>query len=483
MPPMLSIDFGNSYTKVALRQNPNGRAEPLKDGSLVWDEFNLCVPTLAMEQTVVGYPTWYYGTDVAKFAADTPNLTIHRNWKPHFFDKGTVTTPCVPVTAGARRAARPAPPGITPEAWAVMSAKFPKEQLEQLWLDLGGTDSTDEGEEEVTELEHKAIGLGFFRWLREFVDPVCLKRIGRPAADVPARISLPSFGNMTKAELLLREILSEAGWKLDDTAPVLPEPLSNAIGTFTEGANATRQGAHPDYASMFHNTGMLNRMRDAILKKDGVKSAWALIVDVGGYTTDFAMVGIDLQDIDARLEGEIDDKKRLAHQSKPLGVSELDRRLLEVLPEGKRDALREVLANQERFEAFHRSCYGKNHTYVLKRTKIGATATEKKLVADVVQKFADEAADDAETFLEINQYDQIDDLILTGGGTLIPKVRDALCARLSRYAKHGLKAHTNYAEGERLPGVKHPHKLPLELVRGATAVGGASVYFDFADRE
>jgi hypothetical protein len=335
-------------------------------------------------------------------------------------------------------------------------------------------------EVKITEPEHRVIALGFFRWLREFVDPVCVKRIGRLASEIPVRISLPSFGNMTKAELLLRTILGDAGWRLDETAPVLPEPLSNALGTFTEGVNATRQkGAHPDYGAMFCNTGMLRRMREAILG-GGVKVAWALIVDVGGYTTDFAMVGIDLQDIDARLEGKIAGKKRLAHHSKPLGVSELDRRLLAVLPDSKRVALEEVLADQQRFEAFHRACYGKNHTYVLKRTKIGATASEKALVADVVKKFAEDAADDAETFLEVNQYRMIDDLILTGGGTLIPKVRDALCARLSGYAPRGLKVHTHFADGETIPGARQPHKLPLELVRGATAVGGASVYFDFA---
>lgn len=479
MPPMLSIDFGNSYTKVALRVGRDDRTEGIKDGSLVWDEVNLCVPTLAAEHAVVGYPTWHYGTDVTRFAVDTPNLTVHRNWKPHFFDKATVT-PRVPVAVAAGRGARSAPPGITPEAWTVMSATLPPGQLDQLRLRLGGTAPTDGAGEEVTESEHKVMGLGFFRWLREFVDPVCLKRTGRPAAEIPVRISLPSFGNMTKAELLLSEILAEAGWRLDDTAPMLPEPLSNAIGAFTEGTNAThRRGQHPDYAAMFRNTGMLKRMRDAILNK-GAKSAWALIVDVGGYTTDFAMVGIDLQDIDARLEGEIEDKKRLAHQSKPLGVSELDRRLLAVLPDVKQAVLREALTDQQRFEAFHRGCYGKNHKYVLKRATIGGTPTEKKLVTDVVQTFATDAADDAEEFLEINQYDRVDDLILTGGGTLIPKVRDALCASLSRYAAKGLKVHTYFTEGESLPGVKQPHRLPLELVRGATAVGGASVYFDFA---
>jgi hypothetical protein len=482
MTPILSIDFGNSYTKVALRPGREERAEAIKDASLQpFDETNLCIPTLAAEYTLNGQTTWLFGTDATRFAEGTTGLFVHRNWKPHFFEKGTVGTP-KPVP-GAVRARVGAPPGITYAAWAVMQQSLPQAQLDQIWTSLDNSAPAEEGDEEeqeITEPELKVIALGFFNWLREFVDPVCVKRIGRRASDIPVRISLPSFGNMAKAELLLREILVDAGWQLDETAPVLPEPLSNALGTFTEGANATRQkGTHPDYGTMFGYTGLLQKMKDAILGR-GSKVAWALIVDVGGYTTDFAMVGIDLQDIDARLEGETDGKKRLSHLSKPLGVSALDRRLLAVLPEAKQKALEEVLADQQRFEAFHRVCYGKTHRYTLKSTTIGDTPAEKKVVGDVVQKFAEDTADAVEKFLEINQYEEIDDLILTGGGTLIPKVRDALCARLSGYAPRGLKVHTNFAEGETIPGARQPHQLHVELVRGATAVGGASVYFDFA---
>jgi hypothetical protein len=481
MPPVLSIDFGNSYTKVALRPGREERTNTIKDGSLSFDETNICIPTVAAEQTVLGQPTWHFGTDATRFTGETEGLIVYRNWKPHFFERGTLAAPKparIPVGAGRARAG--APPGITEAAWAAMQQTLSPLQLDQIWTSLANPASFEDEKEEVTEPEHRVIALGFFRWLREFVDPVCLKRIGLHAHNVPVRISLPSFGNMTKAELLLREILDEAGWKLDETAPVLPEPLSNALGTFTEGANATRQrGAHPDYSVMFGNTGMLRRMHDAILGR-GRSVAWALIVDVGGYTTDFAMVGIDLKDIDARLEGQIDGKKRLSHLSKPLGVSALDRRLLAVLPEAKQKALEEVLADQQRFEAFHRVCYGKTHRYTLKSTTIGDTPAEKKVVGDVVQKFAEDTADAVETFLEVHQYEEIDDLILTGGGTLVPKVRDALCARLSKYAPRGLKVHTHFADGETIPGAKQPHKLPLELVRGATAVGGASVYFDFA---
>ena len=134
---------------------------------------------------------------------------------------------------------------------------------------------------------------------------------------------------------------------MDSTVAALPEPLSNAIGTFTEGRNVTHlNGTNPHYGQMFKDTGMLARMRDAILN-DGVKAAWVLVVDVGGYTTDFATLGLDLEDIDAKLEGVLDGKPRLAHTSKPLGVTDLDRAFRQVLPEAKQIALDEVIGDPD----------------------------------------------------------------------------------------------------------------------------------------
>lgn len=366
-----------------------------------------------------------------------------------------------------------------------MVATLSADQLDALWAKLDGPLEEPRPAEEVTEPEYKAIASGYFKWLREFVDPACVKRLGCPAADIPVRVSLPSFGNMNKAELLLTEILSEAGWTLDRTAPTLPEPLSNAIGTFSEGVNATNlRGEHPNYGRMFEKTGMIGRMRKAILE-DGPTSAWVLIVDIGGYTTDFAMAGIDLTAIDARLSGTADGRKRLAHKSTPLGVAELDRRLLGILSPARQEALAALLhePDQQRLEAFHRGCYGPLGRYALRSGGvIGGTTGEKKAVRDVIQAFADQAADDAERFLEIHQYDRIDDLILTGGGTLIPLVRDTLGARLSGHAdpKTGLKVHTYFTERETLFSIRNLHRLSYPMVRGATAVGGASVYFDFA---
>jgi hypothetical protein len=281
--------------------------------------------------------------------------------------------------------------------------------------------------------------------------------------------------------MLLTDILTEAGWRLDDRAPVLPEPLANAIGTFTEGRNAThRNHTAPHYGQMFQHTGLLARMREAILH-GGPKTAWVLIVDLGGYTADFAMVGLDLEDIDARFDGQIGGKPRLKHNSRPIGVTDLDNRVHELLPELKQKALDQVVADpdQQRLESFHKNCFGYLGRHTLKKVTIGDSTKEKGAIREVIAQFAAEVADDAEGFLDTYQYDKIDDLILTGGGTMIPAVREALCKRLSHYGVR--KVHLYMAEGEKPVSSIPPHPLKSMLVRGATAIGGTSVYFDFAE--
>jgi hypothetical protein len=486
---MLSIDFGNTYTKVGLRLDSDAPGELLKDASLKWDDMNACVPTVAACFEPDGKTAWHYGTDVLKFRENTPGLAVYRNWKPRFFEGPGTRRAAAPagrsVAVPVGGPALSAPPGVTADAWEKLKGTLSPEELVKVWVNLGGGSAPvavpAPPAVEETEPIYKHIGLGFFRWLREFFDPVCHRRLGRPASEVPARVSLPSFGSVAKAEMLLTHILTDAGWRLDDRAPVLPEPLSNAIGTFTEGVNATHLNrTQPHYGRMFQHTGLLARMREALLN-GGPKSAWVLIADLGGYTADFAMVGFDLTDIDARFDGEINGKPRLAHKSRPIGVTDLDSRVRELLPEPKRKALDQAIADpdQQRLESFHKNCFGHLGRHTLKKVTIGDSAKEKGLIREVIAQFAEEVADDAEGFLDTYQYDQIDDLILTGGGTMIPAVREALCKRLSHYGVR--KVHLYMADGENPVSSIPPHPLKSVLVRGATAIGGASLYFDYAE--
>ena len=489
MKPMLSIDFGNTYTKVGLRFDSESTSILVKDASLKWDDFNVCIPTVAACHDVEGGSRWYYGTEVLKFRETAPGLTVFRNWKPQFFDgphsKRLLKKKPILVSACHGIRSLPAPDGFSGEAWEVLKKTLSDDDLTKIVIQLGGHDMSiddlKESNEEQTEPIYKEIGLGFFSWLRSFIDPVCRKRLKLSASEIPARVSLPSFGSITKASMLLQEILSEAGWKLDAHAPVLAEPLANAIGTFTEGKNAThRNGKSPHYGQMFAHAGLLSQMREAALF-GGRKTAWILIIDLGGFTADFAMLGLDLEEIDAKLSGKLDGKNRLAVFSRPIGVTDLDLRIRNELAFNKQQALDQVIndPDQQRLESFHVNCFGHLGRYAGKNLKVGDSAREKTMIREIIEKFGQDVADDADDFMEVHQFERIDELILTGGGTMIPAVRKALATRMSHYGVR--KLHVYMGEEEPSFSSIPVHQLPREFVRGATAFGGSSVYFDFAD--
>ena len=116
----------------------------------------------------------------------------------------------------------------------------------------------------------------------------------------------------------------------------------------------------PNYGKMFEQTGLLQVIRQAILH-DGPSVSWVLIVDLGGYTLDFAMVGLDLEDIDCPFNGTIEDLPRIATHSEPIGVTTLDTRIYEVLSPEKKGVFKELEKDpdQKRMEAIHKIIYGK----------------------------------------------------------------------------------------------------------------------------
>jgi len=229
---------------------------------------------------------------------------------------------------------------------------------------------------------------------------------------------------------------------------------------------------------MLENTGLRERIREATLA-DGRKSAWTLTIDLGGYTTDFAMMGFPLDDFEPSFtEGTLDDLPRTRHQSTALGVAELDQRIIAALPPGKAAAYQAVLAapNGVQLENLHRSLLGELKPYSLgKIGRIGA-GSEMATIRDVIEQFSNEMADAAETFLQTHQYEVIDDLILTGGGLMIPLIRDHLIGAL----KHRLsdRAHIHVYRSSNQVIDPRFHQLDQLMIRGATAIGGASVYFD-----
>lgn len=497
MSAMISIDFGNSYTKVGVRTSRKTTSEPVNDASLTQDQLNLCIPSLVGCVTSDG--TWYYGMDVIQYGKRT-GMQVYRNWKPIFFEgveKYLSRQPTVPVGASVRVSetrmpvtqakAHAAKLGVSLGAFI----SFLRSQGKEVELE-SATARKDFWERPTEQDFHKHFAVGYFRWLREFIAPICRMKFNNLDVEhTPVRISLPSFGSQTHAEERLIEILQESGWKTDEKHPALAEPVSNAIGIFTEGRNATwfppkEHGQEfPWYPDLFGDDSEVFRaLRNAATGHGGTSPYWTMVIDVGGYTADFAIIGFDPKNFDGDLQGIVDGKKRLLTFSQPIGVHTLDTRVCDVLPQSKADYLRQIDQDIDQFviERFHRVVYDNLRPHeTVKHGTIGA-GEEGKNIRDCIEGFAAEIADYAERFLvEHDGHDRIDGLILTGGGCNIPLVRKTVCERLAKYgtAERYAGTYVPADSHEQIPAGYRRVK-PL-LVRAATAIGGASVFFDFVD--
>jgi hypothetical protein len=499
MSAMISIDFGNSFTKVGIRPDRNSESQLAKDGSLQLDDgLNICVPSLVASVWHGGRKQWYYGTDVLQLGNKTPTRKVYRNWKPTFFqDMVQTIVQDPPELVGAATSSGPERRISMAEAKAI-SDKFgiALAGVEEFFRSNGAVVVPDD-KQVVAPDDKQTEGLskeflqevagGFFRWLRTFIEPICNKRGLADIGAIPVRISLPAFGSQTKAEHLLVDILQESGWKTDDRFPAIAEPLSNSIGIFTNGRNAThvplREGGREfqHNGRMFGESEFFGALRDHQLG-EGQQYYWAMGIDIGGYTADFAMLGFDLDELDGQFNGKVNDMRRLALSSIAIGVRTLDERIRNVLTDRKQDYMREINedVDQREIETFHRRVYDNLKPYDTGKYGTIGAGTEQEDIRQSIRNFAEEIADYAQKFLVAEQYKQIDALILTGGGCNIPLVRSALFERLARYRKDFRYAAT-YVPSESQEKLRPGHhRLEPYLVRGATALGGASVFFDFA---
>ncbi len=181
--------------------------------------------------------------------------------------------------------------------------------------------------------------------------------------------------------------------------------------------------------------------------------------------------------VEIKFKGSHNGKKLLADYSEPIGVHDLDKQVRDVLSNEHRKAFDGLAADVDglRIDRFHQEVYQRLRPYNTGHGVIGQSGSEKKDIEAVIRQFADRVAEFAERFLLIEQYDNIDELILTGGGCNIPLVREAVRKKLERYKLKN--SHIPLADQMDLP--ERCQKLERLLVRGATALGGTSVFFDY----
>lgn len=474
------IDFGAAYTKVALRRAP-GKPSELVDYSreqVVFDGLNFVVPTVVVCDQRAGEAKYVCGVAAAERRPE-PKIEVHRNWKAKLFTE--------PLTSSAKAV----PAGFTkadPLVNLLWSPRFqslatemgvPADRVKALHGLVAAAFSVPPSGPATPATTNPVVWVAveFFRHLRDLVLKAC-DRLRVPDADViPARVALPALadgregGNATRTEAVVR-ILKRAGWTVHPDRGVLSEPYANAVGVLTRGANVVQPTGRIHFGQMFHGGPLVT----AIGQPEYHPEYRALVLDIGAFTTDFAALTVRTG---GRKVADPDEAIGVSVLSVPHGVSTLDADVLAALPGEKADWLR-TAATANDWETFRQNVYtGTKGLMTPSVGNIGGAKKEKEAIKEVIAAFTGKVRREAAAFT--GGLDAIDfqELILTGGGCHIPDVREGLIDAAQGEGGVFRKVH--------LPGKPRSTKkdgvvVPLsdELVRGATALGGASLYFEHA---
>jgi hypothetical protein len=303
--------------------------------------------------------------------------------------------------------------------------------------------------EEHPHLRAMDVASRFLCWLYDEHIPTMLG----PTAFQRAQVTLcvPEFvrGDSTFAEQL-DHVMHWAGFR-NDGEYTLSEPRANLIGVLTRGENHLARGATPNLGAMFG--GSL-----AIRGLDRPDHS-VLFVDIGAFTTDLALANL------AR-RGPEDGGTGDPSFSARLGVRLLDQRILSLAPAAEREW---VEASAEERERFHELVYGGG--------ALGRRPEEYGLTADVVDEgvavFAQAILDAVADFRSQHAAEVVVAAVLTGGGTHLPGLGQRLADGLVASGVRTVHA----PESIDLPPQVLRYPLGPELIRGASAIGGASILF------
>ena len=430
MKPAISIDFGAAYTKVAIRKEPDSPSELLNHASLDLDPLHVCIPTIAAWSA--SRDRWVFGADAADMRSND-DIHVFRNWKKALFESGErIFDPASQVGS------------VFHQAPAIEGQEDPK-------------------------MKARAVGLKYFHWLKQELVPSMVGN-GTMADRSIMRICIPDFALNSLEASSFDDLLTDAGWQTMSSF-CISEPLANLTGALSQGRNYMSMDEDgetmPDVTRIFEGSDLIKFINsfDASAGDDAEPPSVysVLIIDVGAYTADFGLVAIDLESLGYFPLCETN--------SEPLGISHLDEMVQNRLPADKKAALRQLSSLD--LEKMRRSVYSEEVAWEHPEVgKIGAEG-EAEIVTDCINQLATEIGKSLDGFLLEHQSPTVDEVIMTGGGNNIPRLVDALGKQLA-----GKGAKTFHAANvQNTIGDARAVALDPQVVRGASAIGGASVLF------
>jgi hypothetical protein len=320
---------------------------------------------------------------------------------------------------------------------------------------MAGNLSFDQG------VTYAAIAKKFFEHLREMLQQAIHNT--RNYVDLNqcfVRICVPNLLDKLNPEDRLRTALEAARWSLHSGVETKYEPEANVWGILTEGRNSTgliRGERFPQYQSMFGTGSIFRTIRVAANLPSPSNSICIdiLVVDVGAFTTDIAHVPFNTD----YYVGEV--QLNVVQESHKLGVDELDNMVLEKLPTGW-----QTLRNGKSLMDWETNKIGlylhEEAALLDDADKIQRNTPEHQVLCEAIQGFGGRVAEAIRTFCRNHGIGKIGRYILTGGGLAIPKVRAFVAAVIKK----------DY------PDAKDWHLDVKDFLRGGSAVGGCSVFFD-----
>ncbi len=236
------VDFGASYTKVALRTAPQDATElvPLL-GRDLWAPTVVAVDWSGKK----AQPELHFG-ELAAGMKPGGKIAVYSNFKRDLFAPPPEAAP----------GPHPLDALLASDEFEALAAKY---DVLPAWVaglrTMVGSARTMLGVSATRGLsaearrydDAKKVAYHYFRWLHERVMEACekLPHTALNYKDIPLRVAVPVLDGGADLDQhpgcqRLREALSKTGWKLDSRLFV-PEPESNAVGVLTKAANALHE--------------------------------------------------------------------------------------------------------------------------------------------------------------------------------------------------------------------------------------------------
>ena len=437
---VVSIDLGSAYTKLAIRRDWHDESALLRDLPLATPDVDFCVPSVVTRVETADATRWLTGADAAAVPPGE-GVTIYRYWKARLF------------------------------------SDHPETQSEHDSLSRAGEGHDQDDYEEVA--------VQFFRGLRTSLER---EPFGLDLANTAVRVCVPKLNAATGAEERIAALLERAGVHPARGRTTVFEPESNAVGVLTRGRNATW---FPPRVSFMPSPGRALQLRD-MLEPEGLLEAFrrlsgdfgVLVIDIGGFTTDFGYVKFD-----TAFRNENWQRPEIVQSSYELGIRELDHAIFELLRPESQEAV-EVLSPSE-WDAWKSRLY-RGELITLCRPGGGSVEVgggeETERIAGAIANFSERVARARDHFAESLVRGPVNAQTLTGGGTMIPPIREALSRALSAAEgveisdlldpdepRRTLEARDRRGNEDELTSRASRN---YELVRGGSAMGGSSVFFE-----